>query len=74
MVGNGSSNEFINLPAEFLDYAQQIKLVLEYKCKAHKASNVEGTEMTGYVCPMDQSTGRGRPRYAIEKCQLEFLR
>ena len=74
IVGNGSSNEFINLLAEFLDYAQQIKLALEFKCEALKASNVEGNEMTGYVCPMDRSTGRGRPRYAIEKSQLEFLR
>lgn len=74
IVGNGSSNEFINLLAEFLDYAQQIKLALEFKYEALKASDVEGTEITGYVCPMDRSTGRGRPRYAIEKSQLEFLR
>ena len=74
IVGNGSSNESINLLAEFLNYDQQIKLALEYKCEALKASNVEGTEMTGYVWPVDRSTERGRPQYAIEKSQLEFLR
>ena len=74
IVGSISSNKFINLLAELLDYAPQIKLTLECKCEALKASNVEGTGMTGYVCPMAHSTGRGRPRYAIERSQLEFLR
>lgn len=77
----GSSNErytveFVDLLAEFLDYALQIKLSLDRKCEALKASdgNNYNPQYSGYVCPMDQNTGRGRPRYAIEKPQLEFLR
>ncbi len=74
IVGStNEDNQELHLLAEFLHYARQIKFSLDRKCEALKALN-DIPEHIGYDCPTIQATQRGRPRYAIQKSQLEFLR
>ena len=56
----------------FLVYANQIKDYNKHKCDILRNS----TEAvgTGYTCPLTRTGRRGRPRYTVQKSQIEFLR
>ena len=57
---------------EFLVYANQIKDNIKHKCDILRNS----TEAVGtsYTCPLTRTGRRGRPRYTVQKSQIEFLR